>query len=256
MKKSQETAAQEDRLDAATDREVPYSSSDGQPQPGGQGIKKTAFERLLETDKAFYRKESARLAALARRLKVPRSEIPDVVNEAWARAAVKHRKLFADATDADIKPRLHGFLRKTVYGLAVDLQRHFHCCHFQSLDAEAIELFDDAEARHAETAEVLEWLDALLAKVSPGNEENVLLLRMHYFQGYSIRELAQLFGKTDKSVDNRIRRVRKELRRLVNESLRSISERSEGVILRLVERFLGKKGKKRGEIGRLIRLLL
>jgi DNA-directed RNA polymerase specialized sigma24 family protein len=73
------------------------------------------------------------------------------------------------------------------------------------------ELIDAAEAKRAAIAELREQLDVWLVKASQGNEENLALLRARYLQGLSIAELAQQFDLTEKAVECRLRRMRKNM---------------------------------------------
>lgn len=47
----------------------------------------------------------------------------------------------------------------------------------------------------------------LLEEATLANEENLRLLRAHFFQGIPLSELAQQFGMTVDAVDCRIRRL-------------------------------------------------
>lgn len=174
----------------------------------GNKIEQSAFERLLGSDPAFYKRVSKHLAGVAADMGVPPSEIWDVVEEAWMEA-VKHRHLFSGD---DFKQRLVRWLSKVVRGKAVDALRWLGSHPCEALDSSEEEMLDDAEARRAATVEEREWLDVLLDKVSPGHEESVRLLRAHYFQGLSVRELALEHGMTPDAVDSRIRRVRGRIR--------------------------------------------
>lgn len=176
--------------------------------------KNTALDVLLETNDESYRTVSECLARLLARMKIPASLREDLVQEGWV-YAVQHRDQFDQFEAGELKRRLLGLLRKVVHDKAVDMLRHLDCCACESLDAEEAEPIDDAESKHAKTTERREWLDALLETIRPGHEDNVLLFRLHFFDEYSIQELAQKFGRTAKSVDNRIRRVTNNLRQLV-----------------------------------------
>lgn len=212
MNNLKKTTAQESHPAATAEKMAPHYPLDGNHHPVGDSIKKTAFENLLNTEEELYQEVSLYLTEMLVRMKVPRSWIEDLVQEAW-KSAAEHREIFAEK---DVKPRLYGLLRRVAHDKAVDLFRHLDHCPCESLDAEGIEPIDGAEAKRAETSEQREMLDALLEEVRPDHEENMLLLRLHYFQGFSIQELAQRFGRTPKAVDNRIRRALIELRELAH----------------------------------------
>src|SRR6185312_13574411 len=56
--------------------------SDSGTGPRG-GAEATAFKRFLNEDNSFYRSMSADLIRIALRLKVPRNQLVDVVQETW-----------------------------------------------------------------------------------------------------------------------------------------------------------------------------
>ena len=175
------------------------------------------FDDLLKTNGTFYRMESRRLAVIAAEMKVPHSEIEDVIAEVWLEA-VKFRPRFADG---DAEQRLHCWLTLVGHSKAVDALRHLrrHLC--ESLDRLEEALIDDAEAKREDVAELAECLDALLEGLRASNEEAHRLLTEHFFHGRSIRELAQESGTTVKSVANRIRRLLIKLRELLDHTLGS-----------------------------------
>lgn len=143
-------------------------------------------------------------------MNVPTCDIEDVVQEAWL-SVIVHAEQF---TGVDVQRRVRCWLRQVVHGKAVDLLRHRCSCPCESLDEEEVDLIDDMEAMHMETAERRECLEALLEKVRRGNEENLRLLNAHFYQEASIREVAGESGRTAKSVECRIRRLLDKLREL------------------------------------------
>lgn len=173
-------------------------------------VKTSAVESVLRLDETFFVVESRRLAALATRMKVPLCEVEDLVQEAWLNV-IQHREQF---TGVDAKRRVSCWLRRVVHGKAVDLLRHLHCFPCDSLALEMIDLIDDAETKHAATTEIREWFYELLEKASLGHSENLLLFRMHFFQGFSIPELAHQFDMKACVVEGRIRRLLRKLREL------------------------------------------
>lgn len=181
----------------------------------GDNVEHSAFDRLLESDKAFFRTVSRQLTRLAACLGLPPAEVEQVVAEAWLKA-VKHRYLFEGVA---IKHRLRCWLIKVVSGKSVDALRRLSKHPDESLNTCENELIDATEAKRAKTAEEHEWLEVLLEEASQGDEENVCLLRLHYFQGISIPELARLYGMTDKSVDSRIRRLVKKMGQLAKRNI-------------------------------------
>jgi RNA polymerase sigma factor (sigma-70 family) len=173
------------------------------------------FDDLLTTNGTFYRMESRRLAVIAAEMKVPPSEIEDVIAEVWLEAA-KYRPRFAGG---DAEKRLHCWLTLVGHSKAVDALRHLRRHSCESLDRLKVTLIDDAEARREAVAEFAEWLDAMLESLRASNEEPHRLLTEHFFHGRSIRELAQESGTTVKSVANRIRRLLIKLHELLDHTL-------------------------------------
>ncbi len=192
---------------ATSQSEVPRSPPDGKPCSKGIRIETSAFDHLLTTDRAFFRRESRRLACRAARLGVPSSDIPDVVAEVWW-DAVKHRQELADAATQQWLDR---WLMRVVRTKAADARRDRaqHAC--EVLGTGEQEPIDVAAAKRAKTAEQREWLAALLAQIGPDNEEGLCWLCAHVCQDYSLRELAQFIGRKRCAVESRIRRVRKKL---------------------------------------------
>lgn len=203
-----------------THQDAPRSLSNHQTGPK-KPVEPSALDNFLKRDEAFFRRESRLLAVVAARMRVPMSEMEDLLQEAWL-SAVEHRDQFEEV---ELKPRLHGWMRAVIYGKAVDLQRHLGCRSCQSLSEEAIDLIDETPARSAAMAELREWLDALLAEASQGNEENLRLLHAFFFQERSINELAQQFGMTGDAVKGRIRRLAQRARALAK---RKPSRKSKG----------------------------
>lgn len=183
----------------------------------GQKANQSAFDQLLEWDKAFFRTVNRQLTRIAASLGVPPSEVERVVAEAW-RKAVEHRDRFEG--DA-IKQRLRSWLMKVVYGKSVDALRRLSKHPYESLNTCEDELIDPTEAKCAKATEIHEWLE----EAGQGNEENVCLLRLHYFQGITIPELARMYGMTAKSVESRIRRLVKKMGELAKRNV-SASERT------------------------------
>lgn len=175
---------------------------------------KSAFDRLLETDESFYWRVSRRMARSVERMRLPPSEVDRVVADAWLKA-VKHRDFFEG--DA-IERRLRCWLLRVVHSKAVDAVRRLVALPFDSLDRLEFEFIDHKATESAEAADLHECLSVLLEQISPTDEKNLDLLRAHYLQGISIRELARLHGRTIKSVDNRIRRLVDKLRALWHEA--------------------------------------
>ncbi len=198
------------------------SLSNWKDEPNRQPVEQSALDALLKWDETFYRTESKRLSVVAVQMRVPLSEIEDVVDEAWL-SAVEHCAQFEGA---EIKPRLHSWMQTVVFGKAVDWHRHHGCCPCVSLTQEGIEPIDAAQARRAEIEELREWLEALLEEASLGNEENLRLLHAHFFQGVSIQELARQFGLTADAVSGRIRRLEEKVRTLVEKKSKPQSQDS------------------------------
>jgi RNA polymerase sigma factor (sigma-70 family) len=183
----------------------------------GERAQSSAFDDLLNTERAFFQKMNRLLTHVLKGMHVPQSEIEDLIEDAWI-AAVKHRRLFiADG----IKRHLYCFLREVARHRAVDLRRWLgnHPC--EALDREGEGLIDNKAAKAAEMTQLREFLDARMAMVRPSNARNVLLLRTHYLEGVSIAELAMRFALTTDAVDSRIRRTREEMRVLKDERVRA-----------------------------------
>lgn len=176
---------------------------------------KKAFDELLTTNRTFYRMESRRLTAIAAEMKVPRSEIEDVLAEVWLEA-VKYRPRFADE---DAEPRLHCWLPLVLHSKAVDARRHLRRHPCESLDRRKEALIDAAEARRMALAELTECFDVLLETFRARDKEAHRLLTEHFFHERTIRELSQESGTTVKSIDNRIRRLLTKLRELLQRIL-------------------------------------
>jgi RNA polymerase sigma factor (sigma-70 family) len=203
MKNPKGTAAHEMHLVATTDKKRKHSPPEDKSYQSVRGIAKSAFDKLLETDKGFYRTMNKELADILVRVKIPPFLLEDLVQEAWL-SAVQHGDLFVGS---DAKRRLRGFLRKAVHDKAVDLLRHLDLSPSQSLGGQEMALRDEAEAQRAEMAEQHEWLEALLEEAGLNHEENKELVRAHFFQGVPLSELAQRLGMTEDAVDCRIRRL-------------------------------------------------
>lgn len=180
----------------------------------GQKANQSAFDQLLKSDEAYFWTVSRQLASLAAGMGLPPAEVERVVAEAWLKA-VEHCDLFEGSA---IKQRLRCWLMKVVYGKSVDALRRLSNHPCESLDTRDDELIDDRQAERAETAELREQLDMQLENVSLGNEESVYLFRARYFQGLSIKELAEQFCMTTDAVKSRIRRVREQVHELVEGS--------------------------------------
>jgi RNA polymerase sigma factor (sigma-70 family) len=188
----------------------------------GNGMETFALDNLLKSDPGLFRMVSGQLAAHLSKMRVPPSEIDDLSAEAWLKA-VKYRDRFAgDAPER----RLLCWMIKVVHHKALDRMRRLAKQLCEALDAGKEEPIDEGEAQRAETAEMSEQVSALLEKIGRGNEKSVRLFRGHYFQEFSIQELAQQFGMTAKSVDCRIRRLVKKLNKLAEGSPRSKSKAS------------------------------
>ncbi len=207
--------------------------------------KNTAFEKLLENDEEFYWTMSRYLARLAADRGVPPPEIDSVVEETWMEAFQRLCLFTGDGT----KQEVICWLTTAVLGNSVDALRRLSRHPCESLKASAEQMIDEAEAKHAEEAEQREWLDALFAKVPSGHKENVLLLCLHYLQGFSIQELAQQFGMTTDAVDSRIRREREGLRVLAERNRKSIGEPPFGHGLAVRGKNFEKNGKGATDLG-------
>lgn len=170
----------------------------------------STLQNLLTTDETFFATESRRLAHLAARMKVPRADIDDVVQDAWASVA-EH---FPQLAGVNVLPCVRCWLRRVVHGKAVDRRRRLHCRSCESLSEKALDLIDNAEAARAETAELRESLTVLLAKVCWDSRESLRLLIAHCYHGRSLRELAHECGMTADAIDCRIRRLLRRLREL------------------------------------------
>lgn len=223
MKNPHRTTAYEMHLVAMTDKKGKHSPPDDKLDRSGRGIEKSALDKLLEMDKEFHPTTSKELADILVRMKIPPFLIEDLVQEAWL-SAVQHSELFDQFEAREPKRRLLGFLTKVVHDKAVDILRRLDCYPCESLDAEEAEPIDDAEAKHAKAAEQREWLETLLAKIRPGHEDNVLLFRLHFFEEYSIQQLAQKFGITTDAVDGRVRRLMNKLREAAEGSLEELAD--------------------------------
>jgi DNA-directed RNA polymerase specialized sigma24 family protein len=82
---------------------------------------------------------------------------------------------------------------------------------------------DDVATEQTETAELREYLEALLRNVAQGNEENVALAVAHFFEEVSIHDLAEQRGLTPKSVEGRLRRLLEKAHDFLEKSHRSKS---------------------------------
>lgn len=192
---------------------VPRSPPHGKPRPKVVQVETSAFDNLLITDEAFFRRESRQLARRAARLGVPPSDIADVVAEVW-RDAVKHRQELADAVS---QGWLHFWLMRVLDSKAADALSYLaqHRCEVLGTGEE--EPIDEAEVKRSEAMEEREWLSVLLARIGPGNEEGLCWLCAHVCQGYSLRDLAEQSGLKRCAVEGRIRRVRKKLHDLAEQ---------------------------------------
>jgi|SRR5579884_208621 len=200
--------AHESHLVATADKEKTPAPSDKKPDRSGQGINKSALDKLLETDEEFYRTMSRELDQVLLRRKVPPLLIEDLVQEAWL-SAVQHGDLFVGG---NARRRLRGFLRKAARDKAVDLRRHLGLLFCQSFDGQEMALIDEAQAQRAELAEQHEWLEVLLENVGGDHQENKELVHAHFFQGVTVAELAQRLDMSVDAVDCRIRRLVEKMR--------------------------------------------
>lgn len=188
------------------------------------------------------------MAQLAVRMKVPYGDIDDVLQDAWVSVAVHFRQL----AGVNVKRRVHCWLKRVVYGKAVDLRRRLYCCPCEPLSEKELDLIDDEESARAENAELREDLTVLFAKVCLGSEGSLRLLIAHFYHGRSIRELAYELGTTAKSVEGRIRRLLYKLREMVEHPSFSGEATSRGQRAQN----LRKNTRMRGEIAPLKRLIL
>ncbi|HTU91325.1 MAG TPA: sigma-70 family RNA polymerase sigma factor [Gemmataceae bacterium] len=193
---------------APGDKESTHSPADEKPYRIGQGIEKSAFDKLLASNEEFFRTMSMELADMLVRMRIPSFLIEDLIQEAWL-SAVQHRDLFVGEY---AKRLLRGFLRKAVHDKAVDVRRHLDSCPFQSFDGQEMALTDEVEAQRAELAEQHELLEALLDDAGGDHEENKELVRAHFVQGVTVAELAQRSGWSVDAVESRIRRLVEKMR--------------------------------------------
>ncbi|HEY7312111.1 MAG TPA: sigma-70 family RNA polymerase sigma factor [Gemmataceae bacterium] len=191
-------------LDSAAAR----SPHNGNGDHNGNRVERAAFENLLTTDGTFFRRQSRLMAGRAARMRVPPSDIEDVVQEAWLEA-VEYRLRFASIAN---EWRLHCWLMRVVHNKAVDALRRLGHQFCEPLSLGEKEPLDGDEAKRAEASEWCEWLTELLEKVRPGNEQSLRLLCAHFYQERSFVELAHESGLTMCAVDGRIRRLLRKLR--------------------------------------------
>jgi RNA polymerase sigma factor (sigma-70 family) len=180
----------------------------------------TALEKLLETDKNYYRAVSRILGRIAADKGLPPSESERVVGESWKEALIHRGRFPTDGT----KQCVLCWLRTTVRRKAEDARRRLSKHPCRTLTASEETLIDHAEAQHAEAAEQREWLNALFARVPRSHAENVTFLCLHYLEEISIQDLAHLFDMTPDAVDSRIRRELKELRELAEKHRRTLGD--------------------------------
>lgn len=176
-----------------------------------------AFDSLFQLDKPFFRTVCRQLSVHLAQMGVPPCERDDLIDEALLKA-VKHRHRFVGD---ELERRVLCWLRKTIHRLALDRVRRLARRFCEALDAGMEEMIDEREAKRAVMAEMSEEVKTMLENVGPGNVTSARLLLGHFLQGYSILELAQLFGMTAKSVDGRIRRLVEQLRKAAEEISRS-----------------------------------
>lgn len=170
----------------------------------------SVFGNLLNAENVFHHYVSRDLARIAARLEVPDADIADVVQDTWFEA-IKHRD---ELKGADLERRLVCWLRTVVRNKALDLLWHRGLHVSVALDAQEVDLVDDAERDRAEAAEQGECLAALLEQGRAGHEDNHRLLCEHYLQQRSVKELAAALGMTENAIDHRIRRQVAYLRSL------------------------------------------
>lgn len=165
-------------------------------------IEQSAFDHLMESDPAYYRRVSKYLAHIAAHLGVPPSEIWDVVEETWLEA-VKHRHLFSDK---DIERCLVCWLSKVVRGKAVDAQRRLSRNPYESLATVEGKWIAADETLHAGTSEKITQLNSLLVRLQREEPENGWLVWEHYWKRRTISELAEETGRTANEVRCRVYR--------------------------------------------------
>lgn len=174
-----------------------------------ESIGKRQLAALPLPASAFFGGESKRWARLAASLGLPPQEMEDVLQEAWLEFA----RCRYQSEGADAERRLRSWWKQVVHSKAVDARRRLDSHPWKSLAAE-VELIDCESAKRAEAAELEEWLHVLLEKGSVGDGENIRLLRGHYLQGQSLKELAEESGLRECAVEGRIRRTLKKLLKL------------------------------------------
>jgi RNA polymerase sigma factor (sigma-70 family) len=170
---------------------------------GGGGAALDFGELLSE----IYVSERRCLLGVAAKAGATRDDAADAVQEAFVEA-LEHREDFAGTATAS---HLRCWLRTVVYHHAVDAERRRHCHPMESLNAKGTEWIDEAE-RDRSAAEMHEWLAAVFEQGRGGNEEIHRLLCEHYLLERSIKELAAEAGLSEKAVECRLARHRKQLR--------------------------------------------
>jgi len=169
----------------------------------------SVLHHLLETDDTFYRTVSKYLTRLAAGIGVPQSEVEDVLGETWLEA-VKMRHHFT--SDGDNRRRLVNWLAKVVRGKAVDALRRLNKHRCESLGTGEEEPIADKEQKQAETAEKIEKLNALLARLQSVDPENCWLACQRHLKRKTIRELAGKTGRSANEVRCRIYRGMERMR--------------------------------------------
>jgi RNA polymerase sigma factor (sigma-70 family) len=171
---------------------------------GGDSCK---IEALAERWDKFYPQQSALLWRIAVKMKLPRAEIEDVIQDVWL-AFFQNLDRFRGVGAA----RMSAWLQKVMHGKSVDVLRFLGRRWIVCLDAPLAER--TAPSRCEIDLEWIAWLDTQLAKMHQEDPLNHALLCRHHMEGRAIAELAADADLTVNAVNLRLHRQIEKLRHM------------------------------------------
>lgn len=158
----------------------------------------------------FYKSQNRRLKRYIAPLRLPPEQVEDVLQEVW-RTTMARWDTFRNRGDAWY---ILAWSRRVAHNKAVDLRRRLNHRRAESLDSVRIEPVDTKAVRRTESAEKNEMVYSLLAILHREQSKNCWLVREHYLNGRSIKELAEETGLTEHAIHNRLHRAFNRLRNL------------------------------------------
>lgn len=125
------------------------------------------------------------------------ADAEDVVQDVFIRLLRHRKKRFAD------KEHLRAWLLRVTINRSRDYRRFV-------LRRKETEIPESLET-HTETESLLEEIEEL-------PEEDRTIVYLHYYEGYSIKEIAKIMGKNSNTVSSKLTRARKKLKTMLDMS--------------------------------------